>query len=360
MDHITRNIAALNFGEDMIYRLDHLMPLCDLLQMPLFVHDRYSYELCEALYPANNAKILEEKESLNTLAQFDLLFVSDKFTARDLGQLLRTFCHKNVRFFYVPHGNSDKGHITLKMDQFQWQDMALIYGKQMHQRLQQFDLLRKIRQTVRIGNLRKQYYLRHQKFFDRKTQQAFPQLAEKKFTILYAPTWNDGENTSSFSLICSKLAKSLPNDCRIIIKLHPFLEKFSPQDVACLTERYRDHENVLVTSSFPLVYPLLQQSDVYLGDFSSMGYDFLYFNRPMFFIDPDCRKSSSSEDKYLYRCGIEIPKSSWNNPLSYIFAHLKQNSRLKELRRETYSYAFDEDYSMETLKKEILGAYYST
>ncbi len=42
------------------------------------------------------------------------------------------------------------------------------------------------------------------------------------------------------------------------------------------------HKNVVLIEDFPLVYPLLAATDIYLGDVSSIGYDFLMFNRPMF------------------------------------------------------------------------------
>jgi hypothetical protein len=352
MGSMTSRVAAINFGENLTYRIDHLIPLCDLLKAPLFVGDQDSIKDLNDFYPKNYLVYLRQQDALKTLAQYDLIITSDKNSARELGLLIKHLFGKRIRFLYLPHGNSDKGQYKRSMDQFLYQDISCIYGSQMLQRLTAQGIINRLNGFVTIGNIRKDYYLAYKSFFDSKIAHLFHKDIKKKTTILYAPSWDDDERRCSYQAISQNLIKFLPDDWYLIIKIHPLFEKFSPGKVALLMEKTKSMENMTVLFDMPLIYPLLQQCDLYLGDYSSIGYDYLWFDRPMYFVDPSNR-NKTCESKYLYRCGIEIPKEGWNNPYPFIMENLENNLQLSRVRKKVYQYAFEQKIQPEEIKQMI-------
>ena len=47
----TPRMAALQLGDAMDYRLDHLIPLCDLLDIPIIVDSSRVFALAQKYYP---------------------------------------------------------------------------------------------------------------------------------------------------------------------------------------------------------------------------------------------------------------------------------------------------------------------
>ena len=71
-----------------------------------------------------------------------------------------------------------------------------------------------------------------------------------------------------------------------------------------------------VLIEFPYIYPLLEFCDIYLGDCSSVGYDFLHLNRPMYFLNPHNRDSNHNSC-FLHQYGVVIPKRDWAKVFHY-------------------------------------------
>jgi CDP-glycerol glycerophosphotransferase (TagB/SpsB family) len=163
-------------------------------------------------------------------------------------------------------------------------------------------------------------------------------------TILYAPTWQDSENSTSFFQVAETLIQQLPSDVLFLIKLHPNLEK----DIRILqfVLQNESHPNIRFLSGFTPVYPILERADLYLGDMSSVGYDFLSFNRPMFFFNPTSR-DPSDPGLYLHQCGQTLLPDQ-------IFNFLAQDqSYLTQVRQETYAYTFGKQ-QWDLARQEIL------
>ncbi len=102
-------------------------------------------------------------------------------------------------------------------------------------------------------------------------------------TLLYAPTWQDGGGKSSFPRICP-LLKTAPKEFTLLLKLHPHLYLQFPEEIAEMKAQIPEHVHVI--EDFPPIYPLLARVNLYIGDLSSIGYDFLSFKRPMLFLEP--------------------------------------------------------------------------
>ena len=67
-------------------------------------------------------------------------------------------------------------------------------------------------------------------------------------------------------------------------------------------QKLTELNDTLVLPFYPLIYPLLNRCDLYLGDHSSVGYDVLPFEKPMVFLNPTSR-SLSDKSTLLFQCG---------------------------------------------------------
>ncbi len=150
------------------------------------------------------------------------------------------------------------------------------------------------------------------------------------------------------------LAENIPSDVNLIVKLHPNLLEQQDIMVEEIIDRYSSHKHILFLTDFPPIYPLLNLADVYLGDMSSIGYDFLALDRPLFFLNQNARDPLTDPGLYLFRCGIEIKKE--NYPLIYKtiddFFHFELRP-FSPIRKDVYAYAFGHRKPLDLLKQEI-------
>jgi hypothetical protein len=304
---------ALDLASDNRF-LDHLCPLCHILDMPLLVVEEEKLKTIEKYYNDNdvtlahpqiktiyipNAKLSYEQLTKEYDCFFQSTFFQDSF--------LKYFAElnkKKIMCIYCPHGNSDKGYFSDMLKPMHYQDMTLVYGDQMIDRLKAHSLWPKSNLSVTVGNYRKLYYEKFKTYYDAIIEkEILPFLDKNKKTILYAPTWNDPEQSSSLFGFVKEVLK-LKNEFNIIVKLHPFLqEEISENYFATLALLEKEKEKILLLNTFPLIYPLLNICDAYIGDFSSIGYDFLFFKRPMFFFHWEMKQKRFFS---LYDCGIKI------------------------------------------------------
>lgn len=345
-----KKIAAVNFSTS-YHLLDHIAPLAYILDIPLFVEDEKSFNLLKIYYPQvkchlnTNLTLKFLAKDFDSLISCNYWFLEDKF-------LIENFYNKKIKLIFCPHGNSDKGHINkANMLAYAMQDMVFLYGDHMKDLLKTLHVYKKLKNHETIGNFRLEYYKKFKKFYDDiANKKIFSKLNKNNKTILYAPTWKDLENSTSFFQILKKLTKSSLKNFNLIIKPHPNLEKKHPVEFYQAFPK-RFPSNVFWLDEFPLIYPLLNKCDIYLGDFSSIGYDFLYFQRPMFFLDSFERKNSEPS-LFLHQCGYQIKKTNWDNIISFI--QKNESISFKDKQKKLYEYAFGKSLKIETLKQKIL------
>ena len=341
-----RHIAILT-GPDTY--LDHIGVICYLMKMPMFITEESTYLSALQFYPQIQVikKELIDLSADFLASNFDAIFESGRFWSEELSPLLNLIYKKTMRFVFCPHGNSDKGH---SFKNHTHQDLSLVYGQHMIDLLTRTGAMQKITSTLTTGNYRLPFYKKYQSFYDNLVKQhVLKKLKTTKKTILYAPTWQDGENPSSFFFATEKLIKELSSHFNLIIKLHPFLEQFHPAHTYRTIGRYENMPGVIFLDKFPSIYPLLAACDLYIGDYSSIGYDFLAFDKPLYFLREDTSTPSNSP---LDDCGLVIPTSS--NSFDFIESTLNFNQTEKtKTRKNTYEYAFGEEKSFSVLQKEI-------
>lgn len=133
-------------------------------------------------------------------------------------------------------------------------------------------------------------------------------FANGKKTLIYCPTWRKGDLSSvhRFARDPEAIAQ-IAHDYNLIIKPHPNL--FNPDrdhyDPG-IVERLESIPGVKLVRSGN-VMPWFAQADLYVGDVSASGYEWLYFNRPMVFLNPQPdalqRNSDVEAMTYLWQCG---------------------------------------------------------
>lgn len=325
-------MAALHFGAE-YHLLDHIAPLASLLDMPLFLNEdpsiaRLCYPQVESIYwPDLNL-------SWGRLAErFDLLFRCG-FWSPHMKQMIRDLYKKEMQFIFCPHGQSDKGYHSPLLTPYAEQEIVLLYGPLMQEMLQNLAIWPNIRKPVFVGNYRWVFYQRHRAFYDGLIEnRVFSKLDLRKPVILYAPTWQDIEDSSSFFIFGRRLIDQVPSHWNLIIKPHPLLESRNPGRYYSLAAAAEQKENILLLEKFPPIYPLLEHIDVYLGDFSSVGYDFLALLRPMFFLNHTSHPLSDPSRR-LHRCGLSI---DLDRPYSFIEENLPRMTQWIPAQRELYT-----------------------
>lgn len=319
--------AAFNTGSE-FHLLDHIAPLAELMQMPLFVTEEQNYDLARHYYPQVEVRLIPDLEfQLGAIAeQFDALFEC-KFWGTHLKSLFQQLYKKEMRLIFCPHGHSDKGAHVL--GQFPLQDIVLLYGDLQIEMLQSLRLW-PLSNYALIGNYRLPFYLKYQSHFDSLAEkEIFSHLNPKNRTLLYAPTWKDAAASSSFFQHGRAILSQLPSDWNLLIKVHPLLEQRDPSHFYSIASLIDQKPNALLIHEFPPVYPLLTRSDAYLGDLSSIGYDFLTTQRPLFFLP-------TAAPAKLQSCGRII------DPSIPIYPQLDTHNSYKEQQKTLSTLAFKE------------------
>ena len=338
----TPSIGALNTGSADQF-LDHIAPLADLLNIPLIVSEEESLHLLETYYPHTKKELLKDPEfHLGELAsRFDAL-IGCRYWPSHLKQTFRHLHGKNVDLIFCPHGQSDKGFGYPSLAPYAEQDIVLLYGDLLKDMLEQLQI--KIDRYATIGNYRRLHYQKHKSFYDNLAdKEIFSHLVPNQPTLLYAPTWKDGDRSTSFFDWSQTLYKELPSHWNLIVKVHPLLEQKDPAHYFATLNALTKIPNGILVSGFPPIYPILERSDCYLGDFSSVGYDFLAYQRPMFFFSHPKLPAGP-----LHSCGHFL------NSQRPLFSLIEQKLEAKNLSQQNlYQHAFGKDRTEEEIAQMV-------
>ena len=138
----------------------------------------------------------------------------------------------------------------------------------------------------RVDHLVDQNYIEKTKL---KLLNKYPLLKNKK-VILYAPTFrgNIYQGMKSVDFDAKKLLDQLDDQYVLVYKLHPLLlDKPITDDQRIINLNYED------------THDLFTISDMLISDFSSIIFDYSFFNKPMYFFVPDL-------DEYLSTLGCFV------------------------------------------------------
>lgn len=326
--------AALLYGPSE-HHLDHLAPLADFYDIPLIVTQEEVVELAKRYYPAVNVQHVDYlRLPFHLLDKYETVFSClPRVSVEEICFLAQAFSKKRIATIWCPHGNSDKGHASPFMEALCNEERALVYGDRMVEFLKNKGAFDQLKQCEKVGNLRYAFYQKHKSFYQALVEKEILPLLKKGVpTILYAPTWQDCENSSSFEDIAPILVEKLPANFNLIVKPHPNQLNTCEQD-----------GRTLFLENFPPIYPLLDLVDIYVGDMSSIGYDFLAFQKPMFFLNQNMRDLKNDPGLYLYQCGTVLEPEDYAHIFQIIEKATPHDKELfLKVRQKVYSETFSE------------------
>ncbi len=341
-----------------IHYIDHLAVICILMGIPLLFFEESDYLLGKKYYPNLEGKMMPYAEFSPEylIANYDLSFMSDLWdrrTMRSKFEPLEKKYHKRWRNVHCPHGFSDKGFYLAKCAM---EDITLLYGDNMIHQLKSYDTWKNIQDYVITGNYRYTFFKQHRAFYNSLFEEEIQSHFNKRQpTILYAPTWMDLEESSSFFDFYEEILGKLPSEYNMIVKLHPRLELDDAARYYHILGQYEHQPNILFIKDYPLVFPLLAHTDIYLGDMSSVGYDFLIFDKPLFFLNKQKRCPETDRGLYLFRCGTVIEPDQLPNLFQIIAKSIKQDQNLyAEQRKQVWDYTFGRERPLDQIRKEII------
>jgi hypothetical protein len=296
--------------DDSIHYLDHLAPFCALNDFPLTVFDPELFELGCQYYP--NLSIL--------LSSWDTFQIPPHLLTCDPLFFLRSYFGQlwiePEKVYWLPHGYSDKGWKSHPFRALS-SEIVLAYGPAMETTILESNPSLRI---LQVGNFRLDYFLQHRPFYERQLP-AYPNSY-----LFYAPTWEDLEEQSSLWSVVESLATHTQHIHPLLIKPHPNTQKRFPAELEILKGRL---ERTLDSPPFwidkvPTIYPLLAKAAAYIGDVSSIGYDYLFFNRPMWFTPT----AGTPTTLPLYQCGTILPLDPADWPLRDLQTHLTHRRKI--------------------------------
>jgi teichoic acid glycerol-phosphate primase len=306
LGRIAMKCAGLIFDESFHY-IDHLAPFCSLMGWPLIAFEESVAEQCRKFYP--DLEVVEEASLPPCVVTCD-----------NRALLEAAFWPRwNAKTLWLPHGLSDKGWKVPFFEALEKEDLLLVYGQKMRDVL----AAKKVRvPSFSVGNFRYEYFKKHRGFYEALVREQF---GDQRF-VLYAPTWEDAENNGTFWDAFPKLAESIPK--QLLVKAHPnTVRKFGHRLERC--KGMAPHVQFL--EEFPPIYPILERTDVYIGDMSSIGYDFLPFKRPMVFLRKEKTDPSLDPSALLMGAGTQMTIEE----LPDLFA------RIQYTPQDLEQYAFD-------------------
>ncbi len=355
-----RGVAII--PESVTHFIDHLAPIASMMEIPLFFLDEQSYDLGKRYYPDVQSKL--EDVSLFSLEylieNYDVSFMAEPLNRDKIQKQisdLETHHQKKWQNVFCPHGFSDKGFYIDLCYRDAEADLYLIYGDNMIDLMKEKGVWEeRIHRYVVTGNNRYSYYKQNVKFYEGVFEKEIQsQFDKKRPIILYAPTWSDLELSGSLEEACGYIYDGLPSDYNLLIKVHPRFERDDPVEYFSLISKYQHKKNVHFLSEFPPIFPLLANTDIYIGDASSIGYDFLAFDKPMFLLNKYNRDIKIDRRLFLFRCATEIKPEQYPDIYKIIEKSLPSDAeKMSPLRKEMWNYSFGQERPLENIRADII------
>lgn len=350
---------ALNPASQVHY-IDHLAVIAIIMEIPLLFLEASDLAIGLRYYPGLHA-FKHNYEGFSPeflIANYDVSFMTDLWDRRTMREKFAPLENKYGKVWrnvHCPHGFSDKGFY---LEKSAMEDIVLLYGNNMIHQLQERGVWDRVNKFVISGNYRYTYYKRNAKFYDDIMEtEILSQFDKKRPIILYAPTWLDLEESTTFFDAYSFILDDLPPDFNIIVKLHPRLELDDTANYYRIIGRYEGRKNIVFLKDFPLIFPLLAYTDIYIGDMSSIGYDFLIFDKPLFLLNKQNRNAQTDRGLYLFRCGTEIRPKQYPDLYGIIEKNWPlDHERFSAIRREVWDYTFGAERPFEDIRSDIIHA----
>jgi hypothetical protein len=339
--------------------IDHLAPIASMMDIPLVFLEEQCYDLGKRYYP--NVRCELEDVSLFSLEQlvknYDVSFMAEPWSRdkiqKELSALEARYQKKMLNVF-CPHGFSDKGFYFDLC--YRDADLYLVYGDNLIDLLKERGIWERINPYVITGNNRYTYYKQNAEFYEEVFEREIQSQFDKKRPIIfYAPTWNDLEQSGSLEDACGYIYEGLPADYNLLVKVHPRFELDDPVGYYSIVSQYQHKKNVYFLSDFPPIFALLAHIDIYIGDTSSIGYDFLAFDKPMFLLNKFNRDIKTDRRLFLFQCATEIKPEQYSDIYKIIEQSLPSDAeKMSPLRKKMWEYSFGHERPLEEIRAAII------
>ncbi len=179
-------VAGLIYGPQAHY-LDHLAPICHLLEIPLIVTEERLKISAQKFYPKLRVELSNYINGPQEIVQhFDLIVSSMPRPLFDeIFFFAEQFLRKKLHTIWCPHGNSDKGRHSVFMEALKNEEAALVYGKRIIDFLIEKEAFHQLKGHVITGNYRSAFYRKEKRFFD-----SLLPFKPSIRNILYTPKWS--------------------------------------------------------------------------------------------------------------------------------------------------------------------------
>lgn len=311
--------------------IDHIVPYCVLSAFPIVVSDNEIYQSIKEFYPNANVFLVSLKEfPFYIVEKYDEM-VSCHWSA-DLEAfffLPQELLKKQLKKIWIPHGNSDKGLNSYLPKQLEYESHIGYYGLRMK------NFLSKNPKTIfeYLGNFRLKYYQSLTKNFEKKPSRVIP-------NALIAPTWIATKNKRTFFNYLHHLLLNIKKSFNCFVKLHPRTLK---EDALVIQDLKNSFPETTFIENCPNIYPLLFQTDILISDLSSIAYDFLVFDRPIFFLNYQDYSSFTKDELYLHNAGTLI--RDMHSISDEMISQLNNQDEKSDLRKKLYKEVFTDTVS---------------
>lgn len=275
-----RKMCAI-LPKDYIGHLDHICPLTSLLEIDFFTDCAEIAAIAKQQYPKITLYLEERNLYRMSLSSYDSILTTLPRQIIDLLFFSASIeIGKEPHTIWMPHGQSDKDNMHALTKEI----CLFIYGDKMK------SMIKPVLQsnTIQIGNFRKAYFDIHREFYETLVKNVLDLTTDTKY-VLFAPSFEKGNiHTWVEALIQKK-----PADITLLIKLHP--NTVNLHQGQSLKNKYEEHPGCKFIEDFFPIYPILSFTHALFSDISSICYDFLFFQKQMFF--------TSSENTPMQKCG---------------------------------------------------------
>lgn len=263
-----------------------------------------SYNFIRKDYPQLEVRYLESKKRI-------------KEAMEEAGIRVIVYPDYHIRFFkdlngvkhvQVFHGTSDKTY-DFHREILEY-DLFFIPGEEAYKRYKRKNLLKKDN-GILIGYPKLDRVFRGELSRDEELIKLGMEPVRK--TVLYAPTWKDRAFNSSWKKFRMAVVEEIPDEINLIIKLHPNLKRFNPDEVDEYSCIIKKRKNTLLLDLAPDIIPIMAASDLLISDVSAATREYLAFKRPFVFLSNKPKWMWSRKKTRLWECGevVTRPKQLW-------------------------------------------------
>lgn len=281
--------------ENAPHHLDHLIPLAIELDLPVMTRSEALYDLICEFYPKARQIWIPPHEMLPLSKESVIISTLPRFQL-ELELFLEMQLYGSFESVFCPHGLSDKELLSSRFEELYKDQKVLLYGLKMGQEIPSSCCF------FYVGNYRKHHFASHRNQYKEKLLPYLKPFSKATWKLLWAPTWMDKATGNSYlpQILRKSLLGKIPEEIEIIFKPHPHLALQIPSLLKEIKEASHTTPNLHYIENVPYIYPLLEMVDSYLGDTSSIGYDFLTTGKPFFSL-------SKNKDSPWQKIAMEAP-----------------------------------------------------